>query len=340
MKKIPAADAVGQALCHDLTAILPGGYKGAKFKKGHIIREEDVPELLNIGKSHVYVWEVEDDDVHEEEAAEIVTKAVCGANVAYSGPSEGKFTITSTIKGLFRVNEVALNKINRVKDYTIACRPDRTVVSEGEKIAGARIIPLFTKQENVDKAEAIAKEEAPVFWIEPFQPLKTGVIITGSEVYYGRIQDKFEPIMREKLAEFGADILGFTKCPDDLGMVEKAIKDFYDLGAQVILLTGGMSVDPDDITPTAIRNSGAEVLTYGIPMQPGNMFMMAYLGQTAIMGIPGASMHRKIISADIYLPRIYAGEKITEEDLTDMGVGGLCLMCKECHYPICYFGRR
>ena len=340
MKKIPVEQAVGQTLCHDMTAILPNGFKGVRFKRGHVITEEDVPALLDIGKSHIFVWEPEADEVHEDDAAQALTEAICGPNLRYSGPSEGKFLITSAIRGLFCVNSEALRAINSVPDYTVACRPGHTVVSEGEKLSGARIIPLVTKRENVEKAVAIARENYPVFSVKPFLPLKAGVIITGSEVYYGRIQDRFEPIMRDKLASYGAEILGVTKCPDDLSMIRAAIDRFLSEGAQLILLTGGMSVDPDDLTPTAIRQSGAQLVTQGVPMQPGNMLTMAYAGDTMLIGVPGASMHSKVTSLDIFLPRIFAGERICRDDIAILGEGGFCMGCKVCHYPLCSFGRR
>ena len=340
MKKIPVEQAVGQTLCHDMTAILPGGFKGVRFKRGHVITEEDIPVLLDMGKSHIFVWEPGADEVHEEDAALAIAEAICGPNVTYSGPSEGKYLISSGIHGLFCVNSEALIDINCVPDYTIACRPGHTVVSKGEKLSGARIVPLVTKRENVEKAVAIAKENYPVFSVKPFLPLKAAVIITGSEVYYGRIPDRFEPIMREKLASYGAEILGVTKCPDDLSMILSAIETFVSQGAQLILLTGGMSVDPDDLTPTAIRQCGAQMVTQGVPMQPGNMLTMAYLGETMLIGVPGASMHSAVTSLDVFLPRIFVGERIEKRDAAILGEGGFCMNCKPCRYPLCSFGRR
>jgi len=340
MKKIRVEDAVGKALCHDITAIMPDGFKGVRFKRGHVITEADIPVLLDIGKSHIFIWEPEADEVHEDDAAIAVTEAMCGDNVTFTGPSEGKMQIISTIEGLFYVNSEALKKINSVDDYTVACIPKYTRVAKGEKLAGARIVPLVTKRRNVEKAVSIAKENYPVFTVLPFRPLKSGVIITGSEVYYGRIKDRFEPIMKKKLESYGAQILGFTKCPDDFKMISDALDEFLTQGAELVLLTGGMSVDPDDLTPTAIRNSGAKVVCQGMPMQPGNMLTIAYLGKTAIIGVPGASMHHPVTSLDVFLPRIFAGVNITKEDTVSMGEGGFCLGCRDCRYPLCYFGRK
>jgi molybdenum cofactor synthesis domain-containing protein len=338
MKKIKVEDAVGKALCHDITAIMPDGFKGVRFKRGHVVTEADIPELLDIGKTHIFIWEPEADEVHEDDAAMAVTEAMCGDNIKFTGPSEGKMQISAAVEGLFCVNSEALKKINSVDDYTIACRPKYTRVAQGEKLAGARIVPLVTKRKNVEKAAAIARENYPVFSVLPFKPLKSGVIITGSEVYYGRIEDRFEPIMKKKLQSYGAEILGFTKCPDDLRMISDALDYYINQGAELVLLTGGMSVDPDDLTPTAIRNSGSEVVTQGVPMQPGNMLTIAYLGKAAIIGVPGASMHYSTTSLDVFLPRIFAGVNISKEDIASMGEGGFCMCCKVCRYPLCYFG--
>ncbi|NLO47306.1 MAG: molybdopterin-binding protein [Clostridiales bacterium] len=339
MKKIRVEDAVGQTLCHDITAIFADGQKGARFKRGHVITKEDVPVMLDIGKYHVFVWEPGVDEVHEDDCAIALTTAISGDNIVFQGPSEGKMSLSAAIDGMFLVNREALRAINAVDDFTVACIPNHQKVKAGDQLAGARIVPLVTKRRNLEKALGIARENFPVFSVLPFKPLKCGIIITGSEVYYGRIEDRFEPVMKSKLAAYGADILGFVKCPDDLSVISGAIKDFMDKDADLIFLTGGMSVDPDDLTPTSIRESGAKVVTQGVPMQPGNMLMMAYLGKTMLLGVPGASMHFPITSLDTFLPRIFAGIEIKKEDIAGLGEGGLCMCCKVCHYPTCYFGR-
>ncbi len=339
MRKIKVEDAVGETLCHDMTAILENGFKGVKFKRGHVITREDIPALLDIGKSHIFVWEPEADEVHEDDAARAVTEAVCGPNLRYTGPSEGKMLICSAIDGLFCINREGLRSINSVEDFTIACLPNYTRVTGGQKLSGARIVPLVTKRKNVERAVAIAGEYSPVFSVLPFRPLKCGVIITGSEVYYGRIRDLFEPIMRNKLESYGARLLGVVKCPDDLEMILAAIRGFLSDGAELILLTGGMSVDPDDVTPLAIRSCGATLVTQGVPMQPGNMLTMAYLGNAMLIGVPGASMHAPVTSLDVFLPRVFAGVAITREEIAGYGEGGFCMGCGECSYPMCRFGR-
>ncbi|SHH78021.1 molybdenum cofactor synthesis domain-containing protein [Sporobacter termitidis DSM 10068] len=339
MRKIKVEDAVGEMLCHDMTGVNDNGVKCVRFKRGHVITEADIPALLNIGKGHIFVWEPDADEVHEDDAAIALAEVICGDNLSYDKkPSEGKIQINAAADGLFTVNREALRKINSVGDYTVATLPNFTRVDKGQKLCGLRIVPLVTKRDNVDRAVALARENFPVITVLPFKPLKCGVIITGSEVYYGRIQDRFEPVMTKKLAGYGAQLLGFTKCPDDLAMIGAAIQDFLKKGAEVILLTGGMSVDPDDLTPTAIRQSGAEIITQGVPMQPGNMLTMAYLEETILIGVPGASMNFPTTSLEVFLPRIFAGLKITKEEIAGYGEGGFCLMCAECRYPNCYFG--
>jgi molybdenum cofactor synthesis domain-containing protein len=338
MKRIPIEEAIGQTLCHDMTGITEGK-KSVAFRRGHVIREEDIASLLSIGKSHVFVWDPEADEVHEDDAALAAAEAVCGPSVVPDNiPLEGKVLLYAAQRGLFRVHQEALRKLNTVGDYTIACLPDMTDVQEGTKIGGIRIVPLVTKRKNVEAAVEIAKEGFPVFIVLPYNNLKCGVIITGSEVYYGRIEDRFEPIMRRKLEKFGAKILGVVKCPDDVSMILKAIADYKVRGADVIFLTGGMSVDPDDMTPTAIRESGAQIITQGVPMQPGNMLTLAYLKDTVLIGVPGASMNSPVTSLDVFLPRLFAGVEITSEDIPGLGEGGFCSTCEQCTYPRCYFG--
>jgi molybdenum cofactor synthesis domain-containing protein len=338
MRKLPVEKAVGETLCHDMTAILADGFKGVRFKRGHVITAEDIPALLDIGKKQVFVWEPEADEVHEDDAALALTQTLCGDNLEFTGPSEGKFQVTASADGLFRVNSAALRQINAVGDFTVATRPGNTAVSAGEKLAGARIVPLVTKRERVERAVALAREHYPVLSVLPYRLKKVAAVITGSEIYTGRIQDRFEPILREKMKKYGAELIRAIVCDDDLDMIKGAVAALIADGAELILLTGGMSVDPDDLTPTAIRESGARVVTQGVPMQPGNMLTVAYLGGVTLLGVPGASMHSPVTSLDVFLPRVMAGVELTARELTATGEGGFCMACKPCTYPICYFG--
>ncbi len=338
MKKIPVQEAVGLAICHDMTQIT-GESKGPRFKRGHIITPEDVAVLLDMGKSNIVIWEENEGLIHEEDAARALTEAAVGPNTICSAPSEGKITVTSSIHGLFKINREGLLRMNEVENVALACLPGNTEVHPGQKVAGVRIIPLVMEQKNLDPALDAAKIFNPVLSVLPFRSIKVGIIITGGEVFSGRIKDRFEPVIREKLSRFEAVILGVTFCPDDLLPISEAISGYMGQKADLIILTGGMSVDSDDLTPTAIRKSGAQIISYGIPAQPGNMLMLAYNKGTAMVGVPGAAMHHKTTTFDVLLPRIVAGDPITRKELASMGEGGLCSFCETCHYPICYFCR-
>ena len=339
MEKVAVTEAVGMVLCQDITKIVPGEFKGRAFKKGHIIREEDVEVLLNLGKENIYVWAPEPGDIHENDAALRLSRATVGENITFTEPYEGKSTLISEEKGLFKVNSDLLFRINSIDTISIASLPNDFPVGKEQKLAGARIIPLVTKEEKIIQVEELCQKKGPVFTVKPYQKLKCGIITTGSEVYKGRIQDKFGPVMRNKIASFDGEFIGQLLCPDDLAEIEKAIHDFVARGAEMIILTGGMSVDPDDLTPGAIKKSGARIVTYGVPAQPGNMFLLAYLGKTALMGVPGCAMFCRTTVLDVVLPRIFAGEELEKEDFIKMGEGGFCSGCKECTYPNCYFGR-
>ena len=322
IEKIRVEDAVGLPLLHDFTAIMEDGFKGVLFKRGHVVEESDIEALKDIGKDHIYVGELEEDQVHEEDAIAEISDALFGANIEASDVSEGKINLTSKVKGLFVIDRTLLRKINEIGDYTITCKRSYTKVEEGDRLAGARIVPLWTERCQVEKAKEIL-ESGPVFEVKEFKKLKVGCIITGDEVYYGRIKDAFRPVLREKLAEFGAEVLGYEFLPDDEDRLVATFEKFKEEGADLVIFTGGMSVDPDDITPRAIRETHAEVIVQGIPMQPGNMLMVARLGETYLMGVPGASIHSKITSFDFFLPRVFAGIDLKREEFLEMAEGGL-----------------
>lgn len=322
IEKIRVEDAVGLPLLHDFTAIMEDGFKGVLFKRGHVVEESDIEALKDIGKDHIYVGELEADQVHEEDAIAEISDALFGANIEASDVSEGKINLTSKVKGLFVIDRALLRKINEIGDYTITCKKSYTKVGEADRLAGARIVPLWTERRQVEKAKEIL-EAGPIFEVKEFKKLKVGCIITGDEVYYGRIKDAFRPVLEGKLAEFGAEVLGYEFLPDDEERLVATFEKFKEEGADLVIFTGGMSVDPDDITPRAIRETHAEVIVQGIPMQPGNMLMVARLGDTYLMGVPGASIHSKITSFDFFLPRVFAGINLKKEDFLEMAEGGL-----------------
>ena len=310
MKLIRTEDAVGQVLCHDITQIIPGQFKGARFRKGHIVQPEDIPVLLSIGKENLYVWEKRPGILHEDEAAALLYKAAAGRNIHGTEPKEGKIELVADCDGLLKIDRAALLAVNRTPQMMIATIHGDLPVKKGQKLAGTRIIPLVIEQEKMDAMQAAAGSE-PILNVLPFHPKKFAVITTGSEVFKGRIEDRFTPILVGKLAEYGCEMI-FT--------------------------TGGMSVDPDDRTPLAIKNTGAEIITYGAPVLPGAMFLVSYLDGVPVCGLPGCVMYAKRTIFDLLLPRLLADDPITAEDIARLGEGGLCLGCAECHWPNCGFG--
>ena len=323
IKKIKVEDAIGQPLLHDITAIMEDGFKGVKFKRGHIIENSDIEALKNIGKDHIYVGELDADQVHEEDAVLEIKNLLANENIDVSDVSEGKINLTSKVDGLFVINRELLRKINTIGDYTIACKKSYIKVNAGDKLAGVRIVPLWTEKTQLDQAKELLANEGPLFEVKEFKNLKVGCIITGDEVYYGRIKDAFKPVLREKLGHFESQVIDFVFLPDDEDKLVETYKKFKNTGADLVIFTGGMSVDPDDITPRAIRKTGAEIIVQGIPMQPGNMLMVARDDNTYLMGVPGASIHSKVTSFDYFLPRVFAGLDLKKEDFIEMAEGGL-----------------
>ena len=337
MKKVNVENAVGMTLCHDITAMFDG-FKGALFKRGHVVTEEDIPRLLDIGKKHVFIWEENAGELHEEDCALRLAAMAPVEGAHYEGPSEGKMLLKADIRGQLRVDTELLREINSIGDITVCALPDHYPVEPGARLASMRIVPLVTKESQIAEAEKLCRGRK-LLDLRPYLPRKAGVIITGSEVYSGRIQDKFEPVVRKKLANYPGEILGVKICDDELDMIVEAAKDFLASGADFLIFTGGMSVDPDDLTPTAIRRLGADVVTHGVPSQPGNMTLVAYLGSCAILGVPGAAISLPTTMFDVLLPQVYTGDRLTKKDLVDLGEGGLCQQCKVCHFPNCTFGR-
>lgn len=337
MKKIAVEQAVGMTLCHDITA-MKDGFKGALFTRGHVIAEEDIPALLDIGKRTIYIWEENAGEIHEEDCALRMATMAPVEGAHYEGPSEGKMVLKADAQGMFRVDTDLLREINSIGDITITSVPDHYPAEPGMRIASMRIVPLVTQEEQIIRAEKLC-EGKKLFDLIPYRFLKVGVIITGSEVYSGRIQDKFEPVIRKKLEKYPAEIIGVKICDDELDMITGAATEFIDAGADLLVFTGGMSVDPDDLTPTAIRSIGGEFITHGVPSQPGNMTVVAYLGDVAMTGVPGAAISQPTTVLDVLLPQIFAGVKFTKEELINLGDGGLCQQCKPCHFPNCTFGR-
>ena len=339
MKLLRVEDAVGQVLCHDITQIIPGVTKDAVFRKGHIIRAEDIPVLLRVGKEHIYVWENNENMLHENDAADILRALCQGPHMRASAPKEGKIELTAEADGLLLVDTERLRAVNALGDMMIATRAGGFPVKKGDKLCGTRVIPLVIEKAKIERArKAVGPDQ--LLQLIPFRPRPFGVVTTGSEVKKGLIQDAFTPVLVDKLAEYGCELAAHAVCGDDADEITAAIAKMADEGAELILCTGGMSVDPDDRTPLAIRNAGAAIVSYGAPVLPGAMFLMAYLPDgRPVCGLPGCVMYVKRTIFDLVLPRLLADVPVTPQWLAGLGHGGLCLGCDVCHFPNCGFGK-
>ena len=340
MKLMKTEDAVGQVLCHDITQIIKGVTKDAVFRKGHIITEEDIPVLLSVGKDNVYIWENDDSMMHENEAAEVLCAICKGSNMSRGSVKEGKIELSAECDGVLKINREKLKAVNSFGQMMIAARHGDFQVRKGDKLAGTRIIPLVIEKEKMEKVKALCGDE-PIMKVVPYRSRRVGIVTTGNEVFYGRIKDTFTPVVQEKVEFFGAEVIGHKITNDDNENIEKCIRELLDEGCDMILCTGGMSVDPDDKTPLAIRNVCGSVVTYGAPVLPGAMFLLAYYGENNIpvMGLPGCVMYAKRTIFDLVLPRIMTGEILEKDDFDRLGEGGLCLNCDICTFPNCGFGK-
>ena len=340
MKLMKTEDAVGQVLCHDITQIIKGVTKDAVFRKGHIITEEDIPVLLSVGKDNIYVWENDETMMHENDAAEVLCRICKGDNMSRGGVKEGKIELAAECDGVFKINRDKLMAVNSFGQMMIASRHGDFPVKKGDKLAGTRIIPLVIEKEKMEQVEAMCGAE-PIMNVAPYKSRKAGIVTTGNEVFHGRIKDTFTPVVEEKLDEFGVPVIAHRISDDRNENIESAIREMLDEGCDMIICTGGMSVDPDDKTPLAIRNVCGSVVTYGAPVLPGAMFLLAYYGEDNIpvMGLPGCVMYSKRTIFDLVLPRVMTGEILEKEDFDRLGEGGLCLNCSVCTFPNCGFGK-
>jgi molybdenum cofactor synthesis domain-containing protein len=374
MKAVPVTRAVGTILAHDITEIRPGEFKGRAFKKGHVVREEDVCHLQRLGKEHLFVLQVAEDELHENEAAYEIAQALMGEGTAIKGePKEGKISIIAERDGLLKINKEALLEFNLLGEVMCATLHDNTVVKKGQALAGTRAIPLVVKKTIVQAAVAIGENAGKIIQVKEIRKPKAGVVITGNEVYHGRIKDAFAPVITKKIEEIGGELVGVYYAPDDKAFIVDRLRELLNAGADLLITTGGMSVDPDDVTRFAIRELGASGITYGSAVLPGAMFLIAYLENAEyprgepgtggmrnakleseakfselpasnsalvpILGIPACGMYAKTTIFDLVLPRVLAGERIGRKEVAALGHGGLCIQCDVCRYPVCPFGK-
>ena len=340
LKKINVEDAVGTDLAHDITEINPGKFKGAAFHKGHTVCDEDICHLQKLGKNHLYLIDLEEGEIHENEAAAILARGLAGEGIAWeNNPREGKIGLHAARDGLLIVDTAALAAFNMVDEVMCATLHGHTLVKKGELVAATRPIPLVMKRIPVERAAAIAKGAGGIVSVRTLQKKRAGLIVTGNEVYHGLIEDRFVPILTEKINGLGSRVAGVTFTPDDPAAIQSAIETHLRNGCDLILLSGGMSVDPDDVTRTGIRLAGADEVHYGAAALPGAMFLVAYVRGVPLLGVPGCGLHHRVTVLDLVLPRILAGEKIGKQALAFFGHGGLCRDCDTCVYPHCPFGK-
>jgi len=337
LKSIPVEKSVGSVLCHDITEIVPGKTKGPAFRKGHIVRAEDIPALLRLGKEHLYAYEPAPGILHENEAAKRIASAVAGQNIRLSEPSEGRINLLATRQGLLCIDRDRLAAVNSLPEIALATLHSLQEVKKDQAVGGTRVIPLLIEEEKIEQVERLAP--APFIEVLPFRPARVGLVTTGSEVYHGRIKDAFGPVLTRKFHALGCSIVGQRFTSDDTDMTSAAIRDFIAEGADMIAVTGGMSVDPDDKTPAAIRQTGADIISYGAPTFPGAMFLLATLDGAPVFGLPGCVMYHKASIFDLIVPRLLAGVEVTRRDIAMLGHGGFCAGCAECRYPACPFGK-
>ncbi|ROQ91033.1 molybdopterin-binding protein [Desulfosoma caldarium] len=340
MKVIPVQEAVGTKLAHDITEIRPGEFKGAAFRRGHQVCEQDICHLQKLGKNHLYVLELDEDEIHEDEAAAILADALAGDNVVWDqGPREGKINLKAAVDGLFCVNIPALAAFNMVDEVMFATLHHGTLVSRGDQVAATRAIPLVMPRAVIEKAAAIAAAHGGIVSVRPLRAASAALIITGSEVYHGLIEDRFAPILQKKLEALGSAVRFLRYVPDHVTQIQGAIEEALVQGCDLLLITGGMSVDPDDVTRAAITAAGAQSIHYGSAVLPGAMMLTARIGTVPVLGVPACALHHKVTILDVILPRVLAGEEVNKTQLALLGHGGLCRDCPQCRYPHCPFGK-
>ncbi|MGB3225319.1 MAG: molybdopterin-binding protein [Desulforhopalus sp.] len=337
---VPLEQAVGMVLPHDITEIVKDTFKGRAFRKGHVVRQEDIDHLRRLGKEHIYVLQLSDNEIHENEAALLLARALAGPGTEYREEIvEGKVTIHAAKDGLLKINREGLLQFNMLGEVMCATLQTNTPVKKGEQIAASRLIPLVAGRQVVEQAVAIAETSKPIIEVLPLRTVQAGLVITGNEVYYGRIKDKFEQVLREKLAGLGSTVQSVGFAPDDPQRIAEEIHRCLAAGAELIVTSGGMSVDPDDVTRQGIKEAGAENIIYGTAVLPGAMFLVGRIGRVPVVGLPACGMFHKITVFDLVLPRILTGSSLDRRDIAELGHGGLCRNCKTCQYPVCSFGK-
>jgi len=340
MKKVKVEDAIGMVLGHDVTRIVPGKFKGPGYRKGHRIKREDIPGFLDLGKEHIYVIDVKEGELHEDDAALRLTHAFSGSGIVHAGPREGKMDLLATHAGLLAINIPLLERVNSQKGLSVATLHDNTPVQKGQVVVSTRVIPLIIKERVILRVEALCGRDARrLVSIAPYRRMRIGLLVTGNEVYRGRIRDRSDDYVGVKVKHHGSTIVKKIVVPDEENRISRSLKELADAGSELILVTAGLSVDPDDVTVAGIKRAGATVGVYGSPVMPGSMFLYAHLDRIPVLGLPACVFHHTSTVFDLVFPRVLAGQEITRRDIIRLGHGGLCLGCNECRYPVCPFGK-
>jgi hypothetical protein len=339
VRKIRIEDAVGMVLGHDVTQIIPGKYKGPRFKRGHKIKKEDIPEFLKIGKEHIYVMVIKPGIIHEDDAALRLGRAFAGRNIDISGPSEGKVTFHSTINGVLKINVPLLHRINLSRNVILSTIHRYTPCSPRMAIGATRIISLMAPEKQIKRVENWCQKDGPVIEILPYRKWNIGVVVTGSEIFHRRIKDSFDERVGKKVVGLGSRVMRKLVVPDEIDQISKALFDLREDSVDLILVTGGLSVDPDDVTWAGIKKAGTRIIFYGTPILPGAMFLYGMLGEKPVLGLPACVFHLNATLFDLIFPRILAGEDLDRKEISLLGHGGFCQNCNLCHFPKCPFGK-
>lgn len=336
MRLVPTEKSIGKVLSCDLTQYLEGAPEKIAFKKGHLVEKGDISKLLDIGRTQLFVSEVPEGFIHENEAAALLARHVCAEGIELSASVTGKVMISAAKDGVFKVDRNGLVEFNMYDGVALSCIHANQFVRKGTEIAAVKVIPLFEDEEVLN---VIKSKISPIVSVKSLSNTKVGLVVTGNEVFHNRIKDRATSILERKISKFGSTIIDRYIKPDLVTDIKNAIVNLHERGAELIVVVGGMSVDPDDVTPSAIVKSGAEVVISKAPTNRGAAFVLSYLNGAIVLGVPACIVHYEITIFDLLLPRILSDEILTKKDVIELAYGGLCSNCVECKFPNCSFGK-
>jgi formylmethanofuran dehydrogenase subunit E len=342
LKAVPVEAATGRHALHDMTRIIPGHEKGAAFKRLQEIGAGDICRLQKLGRQHIYAVEDNPDHpdwIHEDEAARAFVTAMAGTGVGHTeNPSEGKAELYAEYDGMLVTDTELLEIFNTIPGLSCAGRHGYSLVKRGDKLAGTRAIPLFLPKSDFEKAMSLL-ENGLMFRVVPLRKANTGILVTGTEVFRGLVEDRFIPIIREKVEAYDCNVTATAIVPDDRKVISDEVVRMVESGVDLLVTTAGLSVDPDDVTRQGLMDAGITDMLYGTAILPGNMTLVARIGKTQVIGVPACALYHNITSLDLLLPRLLAGLTLTRKDMAVMGNGGMCLNCEKCIFPDCGFGK-